>query len=81
MAKAIKAWEGGIHARVQFAATADGKLFRRVQNKTSRGYQWSAWNLVGSVDVKDLPNSMSAGFSTCYSAGQYSGWQKWRLPG
>lgn len=82
MAKPIKAYAGGIHSRVEFAVRADGACFSRSQRKDARyGYVWGKWSKVRSFDMgSPLPMSISAGFSECYSAGPYSGWEKWRLP-
>lgn len=80
MAKPIKAYQGGIQFRVQYAVRADGVCFRRLQSRTGRGYSWSAWKIYSVLDAGALPDVMSAGFSSCYPADSYSGWQKWRLP-
>jgi len=81
MAKAIAAYNGGIHGLIEFGVRADGALFRRVQNKDHRfGYVWSGWKFIRNLDVNDIPQSIEAGFSVCYHAGQYSNWKKWRLP-
>jgi len=66
MAKAIKAYAGGIHGLVHAAVRSDGALFKRYQDKTPYGYRWGAWKLSGSVDVNNLPATISSGFSTLY---------------
>lgn len=82
MANPIKAYEGGIHSRVQYAVRADGALFCRHQSKDARyGYVWSKWARYGELDIgAPLPVMIEAGFSKCYPAGMSSGWKKWRLP-
>ena len=81
MAKPIKAYDGGVHIRVQYGVRADGACFRRIQSKGLRGYVWSAWKKMQNFDMNSpLPASISAGFSECRAAGMYSGWEKWRLP-
>lgn len=66
MAKAIKAYAGGIHGLVHAAVREDGALFKRYQDKTPWGYRWGKWQHAGSVDVKDLPATISSGFSTLF---------------
>ena len=82
MAKPIKAYAGGVHSLVHYAVRADGACFRRLQSKDARyGYVWSKWVEVSKFDMNEsLPMFLDAGFSKCYPAGPYSGWEKWRLP-
>ena len=86
MAKAIAAYTGGIHNRVEIAVRTDGVTFQRSQFRGRYGYQWTPWKVDGRVDVDNLPHIIEYGFSnlsragdprTCYRA---VNWDRWRLP-
>lgn len=76
----IKAYTGGIHALMEAAVNSRGECFIRHQDKTRWGYRWTAWKSWKQFNPDNLPNSIEAGFSTLWRAGEYSNWQNWRIP-
>lgn len=63
MPKAIATYAGGIHGLVHAAIRADGALFKRYQERTRYGYKWPAWKFIETIDPKNIPATISSGFS------------------
>jgi hypothetical protein len=83
MSKCIAAWHGGINFIMQYAASDGGVLYKRFQERSRYGVKWGKWQYAGTVDIRQLPSTIPAGFGNARLAGKYDcvGWQRWRLPG
>jgi hypothetical protein len=68
MAKAVRTYKGGIHGLIHAAILSDGVIFIRYQSKTAHGYRWGKWSAIGKCDPGQIPDTLSAGFSTLHMA-------------